>query len=41
VAVPVVVPLSSQRVIETPARQRSVGGEEVHDLQQRRVQSLA
>jgi len=41
VAVAVVAPFAGQWVIEIPARQRRVGGEQVDDLHQQGVQLLA
>jgi len=41
VAVAVVVPFAGQWVIEMPARQQRVGGEQVDDLHQQGIQRLA
>jgi hypothetical protein len=41
VAVPMIVPVTRQRVIETPARQLIVIGEKVDDIDQERVEFLA
>jgi hypothetical protein len=41
VAVAIIAPFAGQRVIEIPARQRRVGGEQVNDLHEQCVQLLA
>jgi len=41
VAVAVIVPFAGQWVIEMPARQQRVGGQQVDDLHQQGIQLLA